>query len=196
MSGRAFAQFVSYADIFGLPPKTVLRVCRIFGQYAVFENKTAACVNGKKPVYAAYVVILRQAVKSRRPVGLNDCTFVNVDAIYALYRGTVQRLVQAAAVVNQHNDDRPAVQPRPLNSRRRFFRPVEGVKGIRQKLLRVGVFGIKFKPVLDRLLCGRVNDFGEQPVFLVMLRQKCVRHKSLGLKTVRRGIVLRRTVLV
>lgn len=161
-------------------PKLEQRTFGQFGHRIITEKQAPAFMHRKIAVPARHMEILR----------LRLCQ-VNADLRAGIYAEIIhvsdalhpQRIFEPPAVINQHDRDRAAEQPRPPYCRQSLFLPCEAIKPISDDLRRVLITAQCWQPP-RRFLRRYVNDFCKKPVTLIECRQCVIRQHDRRVKCV------------
>ena len=191
-------------DVLRQAPIPVLRLHGRFREDAVLEDQAAAFMHHKRSILTVNVEEL--GLSEFRPGLLNPLHLPIVvhgvvvrlhhgalekdDLINALDVVPVHRLLQPPAIVNQHDGQGAAEQPRPLDRLRRCGFPVQIFQGVRYQRHNIVITQIEVKIAGGRFLRRDVNDLGEQAVGLIVRSEINVRDRGLRHELIRLAAVL------
>ena len=163
------------------------------GEDAVLEDQAAAFMHHKRSILTVDVEEL--GLSEFRPGLLNPLHLPIVvhgvvvrlhhgalekdDLINALDVIPVHRLLQPPAIVNQHDGQGAAEQPRPLDRLRCCGFPVQILQGVRYQRHNIVIAQIEVEIAGGRFLRRDVNDLGEQAVGLIVRSEINVRDRGL-----------------
>src|SRR5699024_3705831 len=130
-------------------PKLIDGIGGVLRQNTVLEHKAPTIMDGKCPVLAEYLIVFRHAeaasssaervsgvvIEKGGVVRLDDRTVKNADIVDGLDVFPVYRLIEAAAVIDEHHSNGSAEQSCPLDAGHGRLFPVQLIESLLVEIL-------------------------------------------------------------
>ena len=194
------------SDVLRDAPKLIDRVRSVLWQNAVLEHEAPAVMDGKCPVLTEYLIVFRHTeaastsaervpwvvIEKGGVVRLDDRTVKNADIVDRLDVFPVHRLIEAAAIIDEHHSNGSTEQSCPLNAGHGRLFPVQLIESLLVEILDFLIGNaLQLKSMFDCLLGRSIYDFGKQTIALIVHGQQLIGNRILWDKFVLlRGVLL------